>query len=84
MKNIFHFHKFEPILSAYISFNFRRVVYKCKCGKIKWKDVLQEKIYPFPTSDYISKEEANKICNGQIKINRITNNTVLLEKLENS
>lgn len=71
MKNIIesifgHKHSFhKPIVSAYVSFNTRDIVYECKCGKRKKYRVSLPFDIPFPieTTPFISSTDLDKIIN---------------------
>jgi len=64
--NIFHIHSYSiPIVSRYISFNTRDIVYECKCHKRKIIRICKPSDIPFPiqTTYFITKEELEKIAN---------------------
>ena len=67
-KNKLHVHSYDkPIISQYVSFNTRDIVYECKCGKRTIKRVYQSFSEPFPinTTPFITNEDLKKICNKQ-------------------
>jgi hypothetical protein len=55
----------KPIVSRYVSFNTRKIIYQCKCGKRKVIKVFSPN-YPFPiqTATLITNKEFNNILNG--------------------
>ena len=65
MKNIFHIHIWKPILSRYISFSSRDIIYECKCGKKKEKRVWKNFSDPFPieTAMLLSYKEYQEVLN---------------------
>ena len=42
---------------------------------------LHDNVYPFPTSNFLSHEQAIKICNGELKINVFNKYNFTLEKI---
>lgn len=54
----------KPIISEYVSFHQRDIVYECKCGKRKLFRVYRDFDQPFPietTIGSISTKEMNEI-----------------------
>jgi len=61
-----HVHRFEkPIASQYWTFNTRRIVYECKCGKRELRKEYYQfgESFPIPTTDFITNEEIEKLLN---------------------
>jgi hypothetical protein len=54
----------KPIVSRYISFNTRDIVYECRCGKRKIERVYRSFSSPFPieTTLFITNKEIQKIA----------------------
>jgi hypothetical protein len=66
-KNKLHVHSYDkPIVSQYVSFNTRDIVYECKCGKRTIKRVYKSFSDPFPiqTTLHLTNEELKKIVNN--------------------
>jgi len=60
LKNNIHLHKFsKPIISSYVSFNTRDIVYECKCGKRQIFRIYRNfsDPFPIPTTSDLSKKE---------------------------
>ena len=59
----------KPIVSRYISFNTRSIVYECRCGERKIKRVYCSFDSPFPieTTIFISNKEIQKIADKKAK-----------------
>ena len=59
LHRVLHIHKWKPKLSRYLSFNSREILYECKCGKRKLKEVRKDFDTPFPieTTMMISHKE---------------------------
>ena len=60
-------HYYKPIVSRYISFNTRDIVYECKCGKRK---IIREYrpfdvAFPIETTNHITHQELEKIANNK-------------------
>jgi len=55
----------KPIVSKYLSFNHRNIIYECKCGKRK-NFIVGGANYNFPiaTANLITNKEFNDILNG--------------------
>lgn len=55
----------KPIVSRYISFNTRDIVYECRCGKRKIEREYRSFDNPFPiqTTNFITHQELEKIAN---------------------
>ena len=51
-----------PIVSKYVSFNTRDIVYKCKCGKgiIQRIYTPYERPFPIPTTNFITRKDLEK------------------------
>lgn len=62
LKAAVHVHYFGKIVrSRYVSFNYRDVIYECRCGKRKLvKDVRHDDVYPFETNILITNQEMLK------------------------
>lgn len=66
IKNMAHVHKFnKPIISMYISFNSRDIVYECKCGyrQIFRINIPYEKSFPIETSNILTIKELESYLN---------------------
>jgi hypothetical protein len=55
-----------PIISRYILFNYRDIVYECKCGK---REIIRThtpygKPFPIQTTNFITHTELLKIANN--------------------
>jgi hypothetical protein len=52
----------KPIVSKYVSFNKRDIIYECKCGKRKIIRVYRTFgiAFPIKTTNFITKEEFKK------------------------
>lgn len=58
----FHIHSFnKPIISRYISFNTRDIIYECKCGKRILKNVYRN--YGEATTPFLEKHDMERILN---------------------
>ena len=65
-----HFCTFSiPIVSRYISFNYRDIVYECKCGqrKIIRTHTPYGKPFPIQTTNFITHTELLKIVDEKIQ-----------------
>lgn len=78
LKKLFHVHYFKPILSSYVSFNVRNIVYECpKCKARMIEKIKKSFSEPFPieTSGCFSEKELQDVMNkgieGLSEINRI-------------
>jgi len=63
-----HIHNFsKPIVSRYVSFNTRDIVYECGCGKREIVRTHQPFGTPFPiaTTMNITQKEIEKIANNR-------------------
>ena len=82
LKKLFHVHKWEIILSAYMSFNYRKVIYQCeKCGQKKWEPwVNHESVYPFQTTEWISDKEAQDVVDNKAVIEYIIPSVAKIKK----
>jgi len=61
-----HCHSYyKPIVSIYVSFNTRDIVYECRCGKRKIIRDYRPFDVPFPiqTTNFITHQELEKIAN---------------------
>ncbi len=63
---LLHIHRYNtPIASEYVSFNTRRIIYQCKCGCKKEKNVyipFESNIpFPIPTASFLTRKEFEKI-----------------------
>lgn len=66
-KLIPHFHNFKtPIVSRYVSFNTRDIIYECSCGKRKSFEITTDfgESFPIPTSSFMSHADFEKILKG--------------------
>ena len=56
----------KPIVSRYISFNKRDIIYQCRCGKRKSYSIYREfgSSFPIETKILLSKQEYLDILNG--------------------
>lgn len=66
IKKYLHIHRFnKPLVSMYVSFNIRNIIYQCKCGKKISKKVFIPYASPFPieTTLWLSKKDFNEILN---------------------
>jgi len=66
--NLFHWHYFsKPIVSQYVSFHTRNIVFECKCGKRCARKVsrLFSESFPIETSTHLTDREFNLILNGK-------------------
>ena len=66
MRNIFNIHNFKPILSRYITFTSRDIIYECKCGKKEERNVRKAYGDPFPieTSVMLTRKDYIKALNS--------------------
>jgi hypothetical protein len=55
----------KPIVSMYVSFNTRDIVYECRCGKRRIERDYRPFDVPFPieTTNFITRKELEKIAN---------------------
>lgn len=55
----------KPIISRYVSFNVRDIVYECKCGKRTIHRIYRPFHIDFPieTTPYVTKKDLEKIAN---------------------
>lgn len=63
-----HSHSYcKPIVSRYISFNTRDIVYECRCGKRKIIRDYRPFDIPFPikTNHFITNKELKDIANSK-------------------
>ena len=57
----------KPIVSMYVSFNTRNIVYECKCGKRKAEKVYRPFHIDFPikTTPFIDNQEFEKYLKNE-------------------
>lgn len=68
IRRLLHIHVWEPKLSKYVSFNSRDILYECKCGKGKIKNVYRNFDTPFPietTTMLTNKEMQDALLNRE-------------------
>lgn len=61
-----HIHNFsKPIASRYVSFNTRDIIFECRCGDRKVKNIFKQfgESFPIETNTLISINEFNNILN---------------------
>lgn len=61
-----HYHCYsKPIVSKYIFFNARDIVYECRCGERKIIRVYRpfNELFPIQTTNLITHQELEKIAN---------------------
>lgn len=60
----------KPIVSRYISFNTRDIVYECKCGRRKIIRIYRAFDVPFPikTTHFITMKELEAIANEMVQV----------------
>lgn len=59
-----HIHRFnQPILSQYVSFGTRKIVYQCKCGCKKVQEVRRafSEPFPMPTTNFIEDKDVRTV-----------------------
>ena len=84
IEKILHRHSYKIILSAYRSFKYRHVIYECSnCGHRYHAKRLHEAVRGFPTTEYITDEQAQLVCDRKLEISWITNRTAILDKVLN-
>lgn len=69
LKSFFHIHFFsKPIVSKYISFHARKIIYECRCGKRKSKMVRKSfsETFPIPTDIFLTEEQFELIERGSV------------------
>lgn len=56
----------KPIVSKYVTFNSRDIIFQCKCGKRRCKRVTKafDADFPIPTTNLISEKEFDHILAG--------------------
>ena len=67
IKTKLHIHLFTlPVVSKYVSFHQRDIVYQCRCGKKKLDRVYKQfgESFPIETASLITNYEVNKILNN--------------------
>lgn len=65
--SLLHIHRFnQPILSQYISFGSRRIIYQCKYGCKKSQDVYRSfsKPFPMPTTNFVEDKDVKAVLNN--------------------
>lgn len=66
IKQRIHIHNHcKPIVSKYVSFNYRDIVYECRCGSRKIFRVYTPYGKPFPiqTTNFLTQKELEQIAN---------------------
>lgn len=59
----FHKCSFDKIIvSQYWTFNYRRVVVECKCGKRDIQKWHHDNVYPILTTNFITNKEMEELC----------------------
>lgn len=71
---MFHIHLFsKPIVSQYHSFETRRIIYECRCGKREVVKVYasfeSNRDFPIKTTMLLTNKEFNEILSGERNIN---------------
>lgn len=67
LKKYFHKCNFDKIIvSQYWTFNLRKVVVECKCGKRDIQKWHHDNVYPILTTNFITNEEMQKILNEKV------------------
>lgn len=71
---MFHIHLFsKPIVSQYYSFETRRIIYECRCGKREVVKVYvpfeSNRDFPIKTTMLLTNKEFNEILSGERNIN---------------
>ena len=65
LKTHFHKHNYNKIIaSQYYTFNTRKVVVECKCGKRVIEKWNHDNVYPFLTNLLITNKEMEDLCNN--------------------
>jgi len=67
---MFHIHFYnKPIISDYMSFNVRRIIYECRCGKKQCYEIGRpfDVPFPIPTTGLLSQKDFNEILNSNVK-----------------
>jgi len=64
---IFHIHQYKPIVSRYISFGARDIIYECRCGKREVRRVRRNfgDEFPIITATLLSKDDFDAILGGE-------------------
>lgn len=55
-----HIHCYKkPVVSQYVSFHTRNIIFECECGKREQRRVIKafSEDFPIPTTPYISDKE---------------------------
>jgi hypothetical protein len=70
-----HIHVYgKPVVSMYRSFNYRDVIFECRCGKRIIKNVRHDEIFPFETAYMIDRKEFEQyLTNNKYYCNRFEN-----------
>ena len=66
-KRKFHRHSYtKPIVSKYVSFSSRNIIYQCKCGHRKSTKIFRifGEEFPIETSTFLDDDEFERILNG--------------------
>jgi hypothetical protein len=69
IKKWLHVHSFtKPIVSMYISFNTRDIIYECKCGKrMSTTEYREQTSFPIPTTHFLTRTEYQNILKNEKK-----------------
>lgn len=68
LKNKLHIHCFnKPIVSQYVSFHQRDIIYECKCDKRKMQREYRNfgDAFPIETKNFITDAEMQKILTNE-------------------
>ena len=66
LKNKLHVHYFsKPIVSKYISFNVRNIIFECRCSQRKLRKEVRtfNESFSMPTTHFITTKEMNEFLN---------------------
>ena len=64
IKKYFHKCHFDKIIvSQYWTFNLRKVIVECKCGKRDMQTWNHKDVYPIITTNFITNKEMQEILN---------------------
>lgn len=83
IKDLFHIHNFNnPIVSAYVSFHRRNIIYECRCGKRKSR-LMNALDIPILTSS-ISKKEFKIVLENKspYKLHKINKRVIFVEQIK--
>ena len=72
LKKKLHTHYYSKIIvSQYYSFNYRKVVVECRCGKRDIQVWNHDSVYPILTTNFITNKEMESILNKSINYGKI-------------